>query len=123
MVAFALGDWLSQLSSTNQVAALLIILAATGVADAISAWEAERVRRKREAGIPAGLVKFIGASGVALTNCNPEGKIRIGYETWTAIALPSTYVKAGDKVIVNTVRKGKLIINLAEHPKDSGEAG
>jgi membrane-bound ClpP family serine protease len=123
IVAFALRDWWSSLSSTNQITVILILFALSGVADALSAWSAERLRRKREAGIPAGLVKVVGAGGVALTDCNPEGKVRIGYETWTAIAQSAESIKAGDRVIVSSIRNGKIMVSRAADVDQSGEAG
>ena len=66
-------------------------------------------RRRRPAG--AGQIDIIGQTGTVTNDLDPEGVVRIGNETWTAISIDDTVIPAGEKVVVTGV--SELILTVA----------
>jgi membrane protein implicated in regulation of membrane protease activity len=55
-----------------------------------------------------GAEALIGAEGVALTECRPEGQVRIRGERWTAICAEGA--DAGDGIVVEGLADLKLLV-------------
>jgi membrane-bound ClpP family serine protease len=66
-------------------------------------------RRRRPAG--AGKIDIIGQTGTVTNDLDPEGVVRVGNETWTAISIDDTVIPAGEKVVVTGV--SELILTVA----------
>ena len=68
---------------------------------------------RRMRGLPkvVGRHKLIGATGVVLSACRPEGPVRVGGEIWTARC--ELGVDAGERVTVVAVDKLTLIVQPA----------
>ena len=116
LIAFAaaLAIWLSRLSSGIALVTLVLLIAIGTILEPVAFWWDERVRSKREGSAPPGILKLVGARGVAATIFAPEGKVRIGIELWDAIGVGGQAIDAGETVVVRGVQDGKLLVDGAK---------
>ena len=80
-----------------------VVLGAFLLFDILEIYVWLRWRKKKAITGPEGIV---GARGRALTDCNPEGQVRVKGQTWKAMAADS--VKAGDDIEVVGTRDLQL---------------
>ena len=80
-----------------------VVLGAFVLFDALEIYVWLRWRKKKAV---TGAEGIVGARGRALTDCNPEGQVRVKGQTWKATAAES--VKAGDDVEVVGTRNLQL---------------
>jgi membrane protein implicated in regulation of membrane protease activity len=106
-VGFALTAWAFPLPP---VQALLVMFSAGAFAQAAGVYWDERVQAKQSRGIPAGLIKMIGAEGQLEAPCCPVGRIRIGFERWDARGGSGALIKAGQRVVVRNIAGTTLIV-------------
>jgi membrane protein implicated in regulation of membrane protease activity len=58
------------------------------------------------------LLKIVGKPGIVVRECSPEGKVRIGDVTWSAISYDGVPLRVGEKVIVQDMRELKLAVKV-----------
>lgn len=57
------------------------------------------------------LSQLIGKNGIALTDCRPVGKIRVGKNTYEAQSIASTMIQKGDGVKIVAIEDARIIID------------
>jgi len=77
--------------------------------------------RKGEDGPVCGIQAMIQKTGIVIEKCDPEGKVRIGNEFWTALAMEGTEIDIGEQIIVRDIKGMKLIVekHLGEQKEDT----
>jgi membrane protein implicated in regulation of membrane protease activity len=99
------------------VLALLVVPAPWGLVLVVGAilWEVlEKVfwfRRTKGLPVAVGPEAMIGQVGVVLTDCRPDGKVRLSSERWNATC--SDGANVGDPVVVMAVERLTLIVTTA----------
>jgi len=82
---------------------------------AIIVWIVLKAARANLSKIKTGKEALIGAEGVAVTDLNPEGSIRIVGEFWQAIS-EGEMIKSGEKVKVTGMEGMRLTVIPKEKP-------
>jgi len=106
-VGLAVMEWPFQLPTEQ---AVIVIFSAGAFAHVAGVWWDERVQAKRSRGIPAGLIKMIGAEGQIETQCSPLGKIRVGFELWDACGGGNAPIRPGQRVVVRKIAGKTLVV-------------
>jgi membrane protein implicated in regulation of membrane protease activity len=52
----------------------------------------------------------VGKLGIVVWQCSPEGKVRIGDVTWSAISYDGSPLRVGEKVSVQDIQEMKLAV-------------
>ena len=89
----------------------LVILGAFLLFDALEIYVWLRWRKKKSV---TGAEGIIGARGVAITDCNPEGQVRVKGQTWKALA--EDHLEAGDNLEVVAVTGIQLRVRKVAAP-------
>jgi membrane-bound serine protease (ClpP class) len=56
------------------------------------------------------LLQIVGKPGIVVRECSPEGKVRIGDVTWSAISYDGATLRVGEKVTVQDMQELKLSV-------------
>jgi membrane-bound ClpP family serine protease len=94
-----------------RIEALLILFSVGALAQVAGVYFEERAQAKRARGVPAGLLKLVGAEGFVATPCAPAGKIRIGFEVWDARCASAVLLPCGERVVVQAVEGKTLVVD------------
>lgn len=97
----------SQIDASVLVIAIILL--------AIIVWIVLKAARANLSKIKTGKEALIGAEGVAVTDLNPEGSIRIVGEFWQAIS-QGEMIKSGEKVKVTGMEGMRLTVIPKEKP-------
>lgn len=95
-MGFVIGTVLAFVFLEGAWRALVIVGALAWEAFEVAVWL--RWRKKRSI---TGAEAMVGATGTALTDCRPEGQVRVRGQIWKAHASPE--VGAGEAVVVTAV--------------------
>jgi membrane protein implicated in regulation of membrane protease activity len=90
----------------------IVTVLAAGVVELaeVGLWVWYSKRRRPTTGIEA----LVGAVGVAVTRCEPDGRVRVDGELWSAVCADGA--QPGDRVVVDRVDEG---LTLAVTPLHS----
>ncbi len=62
----------------------------------------------------AGAQKLVGMQGVALTDLNPTGQVRVDLQDWSAVVVAGE-IQAGDPVRVTDIAGVRLYVERSSH--------
>jgi membrane protein implicated in regulation of membrane protease activity len=82
-------------------------LALCGILGWISINHGNRAREDRTRG---SVLEIVGKLGLVVQECSPEGKVRIGDVTWSAISYDGVPLRVGEKITVQDMRELKLAV-------------
>jgi membrane-bound ClpP family serine protease len=54
--------------------------------------------------------EIVGKPGIVVRECSPEGKVRIGDVTWSAISYGGEPLRVGERVTVQDMQQLKLAV-------------
>jgi membrane-bound ClpP family serine protease len=106
-VGLVVMEWPFELPA---VQAVILTFSAGAFAQVAGVWWDERVQARRSRGIPAGLIKMVGAEGYIASPCSPLGKVRVGFELWDARSGDGAPIRPGQRVVVRRVADRTLIV-------------
>jgi membrane-bound ClpP family serine protease len=106
-VGLVVMEWPFELPA---VQAVILTFSAGAFAQVAGVWWDERAQAKRSRGIPAGLIKMVGAEGSIASPCSPLGKVRVGLELWDARSADGAPIGPGQRVVVREVADKTLIV-------------
>ncbi len=95
--------------------AFAVIIMAVAI---IAAWMLYKGLQANNAKVKTGLEALVGAAGVAVTDLNPDGEIRVLGEFWQATSKDEP-VQAGDKVVIVAMEGMFLVVKPAEEKFNS----
>jgi membrane protein implicated in regulation of membrane protease activity len=61
-------------------------------------------------GAKGSLLEIVGKPGIVVLECSPEGKVRIGDVTWSAISHDGAPLRVGETVTVQDMQELKLTV-------------
>lgn len=73
-------------------------------------WELEQEASRNIIRSGVGAEGMISKTGIAIKKCDPEGKVKIGNETWRALAIDKSEIAIGTNVIVRDMTGMTLIV-------------
>ena len=85
----------------------LTVIALCGVLEWISITHENRAKHHSAKG---GVLEIVGKLGIVVRECSPEGKVRIGDVTWSAISYDGATLRVGEKVTVQDMQELKLAV-------------
>jgi membrane protein implicated in regulation of membrane protease activity len=56
------------------------------------------------------VIEMVGKPGLVVQECSPEGKVRIGDVTWSAISHDGIVLKVGERITVQDMQELKLSV-------------
>lgn len=69
-----------------------------------------RENRAKDNGAKCSILEIMGKPGIVVRECSPEGKVRIGDVTWSAISFDGVPLRVGEKVTVQDMKEMKLTV-------------
>ena len=69
-----------------------------------------RENRAKDDGAKGSVLEIVGKPGIVVRECSPEGKVRIGNVTWSAISYDGAPLRVGEKVTVQDMQEMKLAV-------------
>jgi membrane protein implicated in regulation of membrane protease activity len=83
------------------------VIALCGILGWISITRESRARHNSAKG---SVVEIVDKPGIVVRECSPEGKVRIGDVTWSAISYDGAPLRVGEKVTVQDMQELKLAV-------------
>lgn len=69
-----------------------------------------RENRIRENGASGTCIEIVGKPGIVVEECSPEGRVRIGDVTWSAISHDGITLRVGERITVQDMEELKLTV-------------
>jgi membrane-bound serine protease (ClpP class) len=78
---------------------------------AILGWiRINRENRTKDDPAKRGVLEILGKPGIVIQECSPEGKVRIGDVTWSAISYDGITLRVGERITVQDLQELKLTV-------------
>lgn len=69
-----------------------------------------RANRIKERGARRPVIEIVGKPGIVVQECSPEGRVRIGDVTWSAISHDGITLRVGERITVEDMEELKLTV-------------
>ena len=69
-----------------------------------------RENKSKDDGVKDCVLEIVGKLGIVVRECSPEGKVRIGDVTWSAISYDGAPLRVGETVSVQDIQEMKLAV-------------
>jgi membrane protein implicated in regulation of membrane protease activity len=66
--------------------------------------------KAKDNGTKGFVLEIVGKPGIVVRECSPEGKVRIGDVTWSAISYDGVPLRVGERVTVQDMQELKLAV-------------
>jgi membrane protein implicated in regulation of membrane protease activity len=86
---------------------LYAIIALCGILMQVSVTRENRVKGD---GAQGNAFEIIGKPGIVVQECSPEGKVRIGDGTWSAISHDRKTLRVGEKITIQDIQGPKVTV-------------
>ena len=89
---------------------LLIPLMGVSLCGALGWVSITRENRIKERGASRTVIEIVGKPGIVVQECSPEGRVRIGDVTWSAVSYDGITLRVGERITVEDMEELKLTV-------------
>jgi membrane protein implicated in regulation of membrane protease activity len=69
-----------------------------------------RENKSKEGGARRAVIEIVGRPGIVVQECSPEGRVRIGDVTWSAVSHDGITLRVGERITVQDMEELKLTV-------------